>query len=194
MAGFQSLELKPEFVRALAISLGLHAALLGALREPDAPEGNVVVLKAPPVGALAAPLPAPGRRSVPAARERTPDPSPSAAAPPRPVQAFAAIEEALDADGLRQYRIEIAAAARQFGRHAELARRSGLSGTAEVRVGVATDGRATANLARSSGHEALDDAAVEMLRGASARAFLPEPLRGRSFSVVLPVVFSLDGD
>jgi protein TonB len=46
-------------------------------------------------------------------------------------------------------------------------------------------------LARSSGHEILDQAALEMLRQAAARAVLPESLRGQSFAVLLPVVFEV---
>jgi protein TonB len=49
-----------------------------------------------------------------------------------------------------------------------------------------------ADLARSSGHEILDKAALDMLRQAAGRAVLPESLRGQNFAVLLPVVFEVE--
>lgn len=100
-------------------------------------------------------------------------------------------DKAPDAAGLRQYRLALAGEARRFKRYPELARREGLSGTAEVRVAVAP-GQRLAELSRSSGHAVLDAAALEMLRLAAARAQLPESLRDRQFAVLLPVVFEVD--
>jgi len=98
-----------------------------------------------------------------------------------------------DAAGLRQYRLALAGEARRFRRYPDTARREGITGTAEVRVTVAATGMARqAELARSSGHAALDAAALEMLRQAAARALLPESLRGQDFVVLLPVVFAVD--
>lgn len=97
-----------------------------------------------------------------------------------------------DAAGLRQYRLALAGEARRFRNYPEAARRAGLAGTAEVRVGVAAGAPRQTELARSSGHAMLDVAAVEMLRAAAARAALPESLRGQTFAVLLPVVFSVE--
>lgn len=98
-----------------------------------------------------------------------------------------------DAAGLRQYRLALAGEAKRFRRYPEMARRTGLSGTAEVRVVVtaAGGGRQTA-LNRSSGHASLDAAALEMLRQAVERAELPASLRGQNFAVLLPVVFEVE--
>lgn len=96
-----------------------------------------------------------------------------------------------DAAGLRQYRLSLAGEAKRFRRYPEAARREGLSGTAEIRVAV-TAGEQLAELSRSSGHAALDAAALDMLRQAAQRAQLPESLRGRQFAVLLPVVFEVE--
>ncbi len=97
-----------------------------------------------------------------------------------------------DAAGLRQYRLALAGEARRFRRYPEEARRAGIAGTAEVRVTVAAAGvRRHAELAKSSGHAALDAAALEMLDRAAAHARLPASLEGRGFAVLLPVVFDV---
>ncbi|MBV6477245.1 MAG: hypothetical protein MOGDAGHF_02935 [Rhodocyclaceae bacterium] len=46
-------------------------------------------------------------------------------------------------------------------------------------------------LARSSGHDILDRAALAMMSRAAAAAALPDSLRGQAFAVRLPVVFDL---
>jgi protein TonB len=97
-----------------------------------------------------------------------------------------------DAAGLRQYRLALAGAAKRFRTYPEAARRDGLAGTAEIRVEVLASAARHAELARSSGHEALDSAALEMLRAAAARTTLPESLRGQAFAVLLPVIFEVE--
>jgi protein TonB len=98
-----------------------------------------------------------------------------------------------DAAGLRQFRLALAGEARRHKRYPPAARRAGLAGVAEVRVTIAAGGgvRDTA-LGRSSGHAVLDEAALEMLGRAVARAEVPAALRGQSFSVLLPVVFEVE--
>jgi protein TonB len=98
-----------------------------------------------------------------------------------------------DAAGLRQYRLALAGEARRFRRYPDAARHEGITGTAEVRVMVGIAGVARqVDLARSSGHAALDAAALEMLRQAAGRTLLPESLRGQEFAVLLPVVFEVE--
>lgn len=115
-----------------------------------------------------------------------------------PVPATAALAQESDAlgpdvAGLRQFRLALAGEARRFRRYPEAARRAGLSGMAEVRIVVeAGGGRRHADLNRSSGHALLDAAALEMLQQAATRAVLPESLRNRSFTVLLPVMFEVE--
>ena len=98
-------------------------------------------------------------------------------------------------DGLRGYRLAVATQARRFKRYPPQAMASGWTGTADIRVEVGSDGRPRpATLVRSSGHEVLDRAALAMIDAGALRARLSESLRGKTFAVVLPVVFNLDDE
>jgi protein TonB len=98
-------------------------------------------------------------------------------------------------DGLRGYRLAVATQARRFKRYPPQAMESGWTGSAEIRVEVGSDGRPhAATLVRSSGHDVLDRAALAMIDAGALRARLSEGLRGKTFAVVLPVVFNLDDE
>lgn len=100
-----------------------------------------------------------------------------------------------DANGLRQYRIGLAAAARGYRHYPSLARENNWSGAAEVSVTIAANGvPQPPQLLRSSGQPLLDAAALEMIGNAALRSEVPASLRGQSFSVLLPVVFDLKGE
>jgi protein TonB len=140
--------------------------------------------------------------AMPASR---PDPVPPAAAPASaPAVAVGPVSGSLltqatasrdAADGLRAYRLDVAAHARPFKRYPGQALASGWAGSADIRLEVGGDGRPrTASVVRSSGHEPLDRAALTMIEAGAARARLPESLRGKSFAVVLPVVFNQDDE
>lgn len=120
-------------------------------------------------------------------------PQPSAVVSPA-TAALSAPEEnyAPDAAGLRQFRLALASEARRVRVFPAAARRAGLTGTAEIRVSVNALSQRHAELARSSGHAVLDEAALGMLRIAAERCPLPESLRGQEFSVLLPVVFEVE--
>ena len=94
------------------------------------------------------------------------------------------------AEGVREYRLALATQARRYKRYPPRAMEAGVGGTAEIRIAVAAEGRATeVLLARSSGDDTLDAAALEMMRKAAPRTTVPESLRDRSFAVNLPIVF-----
>lgn len=145
----------------------------------------------------------PSARSAPA--ETTPLPSDSApvaaaaapALPPvsaaGPPAAVSAPAESVSADGLRQYRIDLAVAARRFRMYPAVARARGWEGVAEVSIAVsAGPAEPDLRLARSSGHAVLDEQALQMLARALASTPLPESLRGRRFVLAVPVRFSLE--
>lgn len=99
------------------------------------------------------------------------------------------------ADGLRGYRLAVATQARRFKRYPAQAMASGWAGTADIRVEVGSDGQPrAATVTSSSGRELLDRAALAMIDAGALRARLPESLRGKSFAVVLPVVFNLEDE
>jgi protein TonB len=103
--------------------------------------------------------------------------------------------EGLDADGLRGYRVALAREARRFKRYPKQAIDAGWEGTAEIKVAVLAGGVAQdAQIARSSGHRVLDDAALEMLTNALSVTPVPPILLGRSFAVSLPVVFEVPAE
>ena len=118
---------------------------------------------------------------------------PVAAAPVSGRIAPAAAGDGVSADGLRQYRIDLAGAARRFRHYPAVARSRGWEGVAEVVVSVnAGVPLPSVRLQGTSGHSLLDEQAVEMLTRAVAATPLPESLRGRSFSVPMPIRFSLE--
>jgi len=98
-----------------------------------------------------------------------------------------------DSNGLRQYRLGLAVESRRFKRYPPEALEHRWSGTAHVRVALADGGvLRSVQLVKSSGHEVLDTAALEMARQAAPTAAVPASLRGRGFSVTLPVEFRHD--
>lgn len=196
---------------ATAPSMPLHAMLrpqaaipapAAALPAPSLGAGAAYIRRAQvpasvvPDAASAATRAAPEAVASAAPERDVPGSSPAADAAPDPATAapVASVgERGPDAAGLRQYRLALAAEAHRFRRYPEAARREGLAGTAEVRVTVAAVGaQRHAELARSSGHAALDAAALEMLQRAAAQARLPASLEGNSFAVLLPVVFEVE--
>ena len=97
----------------------------------------------------------------------------------------------VDADGLRSYRLALARETRRYKRYPARAIEAGWEGTAELRVDVTGRAAPTVHLTKSSGHRALDEAALEMLRQALPVTPVPAPLQARAFSVELPIVFEL---
>jgi len=103
--------------------------------------------------------------------------------------------DALNADGLREYRVSLAIAARRFKRYPALARERGWEGTTEVALLVSARLPVLeVILLRSSGYPVLDRQAQEMMTQAAQATVLPESLRGRDLRIVLPVKFSLEAD
>ncbi|MFZ2628255.1 MAG: TonB family protein, partial [Rugosibacter sp.] len=98
----------------------------------------------------------------------------------------------LSADGLRRYRLSLAAQARRFKRYPAQALAAGWAGTAEIRLEIGNDGQESATLSRSSGYAVLDRAAQAMIEQSAQRTPVPEALRGKAFSVVLPVLFDIN--
>ncbi len=150
-------------------------------KPPPAPVPEAAAIPPVPV-ALAAPV-------LPAAT-----PAPAAGSPTGVLLTQAnASGDALD--GLRGYRLSVASEARRYKRYPPQAMAAGWAGTAEVRLEVGGDGRPrAATVGRSSGYEPLDRAALTMIDAGALRARLPESLRGKTFAVVLPVVFNLDDE
>lgn len=193
---------RSSLLRALLISLGLHVLLLGPTPMPlsrlwlqsgsGALRATLVSDRRVEVSPVLAPV---AKASKPYMPEPLLLPETKAAsvaadgnAAPVEVQSDS---DGVDAEGLRGYRMALAVQSRRFWRYPDAASRSGAQGTAVLRVSVLLAGAIGVSLERSSGFDALDNAALTMMREASLVAPLPETLRGRRFSLLLPVVFSL---
>jgi protein TonB len=124
---------------------------------------------------------APAAVSVPAARTE-------AAKPSAPVPAA----DTLDPQTIGQYRVAIIAAARRFKRYPRIALDNNWEGKAEIRLVIGTDGNiASISVRGLSGFEVLDQQALEMIRRAKGQEPVPTALRGKAFTLDVPVVFSL---
>jgi protein TonB len=122
--------------------------------------------------------------------------SPAAAAPVAAASAGDPAAEAqsgaaIDAESLRQFRFAVSLAVRKD--YPSLARERGWTGTARVRLAYAADAvLPRVDVVASSGHVVLDRAARAMIDGAARETPLPPGLRGRDFSIDLPVKFGLE--
>lgn len=133
------------------------------------------VAEVPAVAPLAAP-------AFPAAKVE------SAASPP----AVSPAAEAADPLTLGQYRIAIIATARRYKKYPRLALDNNWQGQAEIRMAIGADGSiASIRVKTGSGFEVLDQQALEMIRKAMPLTPIPSGLRGKGFTVDVPVVFSL---
>ena len=96
-------------------------------------------------------------------------------------------------EGIREYRLNLSREARRYRRYPVSARQRGLEGIVVIAV-AARAGliEPQVGVSRASGQEVLDQQAVEMLGQAVRAANLPESLRGRDFTIDLPIHFSLD--
>lgn len=201
-----------NLLRALLISLLLHALVLwqppsaipGGIMQSAAvspvpslqaswharPESQVLTSTVPEKQTVKS-LAVPQMLKPPAARP------PLETAPAQPVVmaraaslAASTAETGIDANGMRQYRLSLATAARRYKVYPAQAVENGWSGTAEVAVAIAADGvPQPVQLLNSSGYAVLDAAALEMIAGAAVNTVVPASLRGQRFSVALPVVF-----
>lgn len=165
--------------------------------EPRPRERNVAkaapVLKLPePVVALPpaeSPLPAPD--TVPAApRETAPAPSaPVERARVQPEPQPAEIDPAM----LSGYGQTISSTVAKYQNYPRIAQMRHWAGTAQLRLQVAANGEIIATqIIRSSGYEILDQEAVGMIKRAAPLPRSPGVLRGKEFSVVVPIAFKLE--
>lgn len=108
-----------------------------------------------------------------------------------PVQAASASREP-DAGSIDQFRRALIDAAARYKRYPVLALERGWEGKVEIRLVIGPTGIIQSGVVKaSSGHEILDNQALDMVRRAKPLAPVPAPLRGREFSVDVPVIFDL---
>jgi len=109
----------------------------------------------------------------------------------RPVapRAAAAGDQAL---ALVRYRLALIAQAKRYRRYPRLALDNNWRGEVDVRMVVGATGTlASLSVGRGSGHEVLDRQALDMIRKAKPLAPIPAALRGREFTLDIPVIFAM---
>ena len=159
----------------------------------------------PPVDRSERPAPSPPVTTAPAVQSPALPEPPRAAAPAPPIPSVAvtkteppappvavAAGEASDPLTLGQYRMAIIAAAKRYKKYPQLAIDNNWEGQAEVRMEIGADGAMSSiRIKTSSGFDSLDQQALEMIRKARPLAPIPAALRGKGFTVDVPVLFSL---
>jgi periplasmic protein TonB len=142
-----------------------------------APEPSAPVAEEAP----AAPA-APAAPEVPAVIARM-EPAP-AAAPPS--------VETVDTGSLAQYRLQLLSAARKYKHYPRVAMDNNWEGDVVVRMVIGANGMISAlSIKTSSGHEVLDEQALQMFKKAKPLVPIPAALRGREFTIELRAIYNL---
>ena len=98
-----------------------------------------------------------------------------------------------DAGTLEQYRLALIVATRRYKRYPAIAMEKGWQGRVDVHMVIGANGMiASTSIKTSSGHEILDKQALDMLKKGKTTVQIPVGLRGREFSIDVPVIFNLD--
>jgi protein TonB len=98
-----------------------------------------------------------------------------------------------DAGTLEQYRLALIVSTRRYKRYPAIAMEKGWQGRVVVSLVIGANGMtASATIKSSSGHEILDNQALDMIKKGKTTVPIPAGLRGREFSMDVPVIFSLD--
>ena len=150
---------------------------------------------APNAPRVAEPPPAPVQQatappSAPANATRAPEVQAPAASSgpataPRPV-------DSADTGNLDQYRVALLGAANRYKRYPAIAMEKGWQGRVDVRIVIGANGMTQSiTVKTSSGFEILDKTAIDMVTKAKPMTPIPPSLRGREFTVDIPVIFSL---
>ena len=114
--------------------------------------------------------------------------SPMVQAPPAPPRAPASPDQA----ALAGYNRALAAAVDRHKHYPRIALMRQWQGTVILQLNIGADGRLQDyRLARSSGYDALDQQALEMLRAAMPLPTIPAQLAGMDLAVDIPVVFRM---
>ena len=178
--------------------------------EPRRAEPAPVIAKpaprAVPVPAKPKPAPAPAASESPRSEPVIPAPAPASrpattaidAAParvePRPAAPAASPAPAFDeAATIAQYRLALMQVAGGLKTYPRIAQENNWEGRVELRLTIGAGGNiGSLTVKRGTGYAVLDQAALDMLRRAQPKTPLPAGLRGREFTIEVPVVFGLN--
>ena len=114
-----------------------------------------------------------------------------ARADPAPAPASPSLE-AVDAGSLAQYRLQLISVARKYKRYPRIAMDNNWEGGVVVRMVIGAGGMISAlSIKTSSGHEVLDQQAIEMFKKATPQVQIPPALRGKEFAIEVRAIYSL---
>src|SRR5712692_6465812 len=174
---------------------------LPAVREPQRkpPERRTEAEPPLPLPALSEAAPVAPVFPEPAAPASSPAPSSASVAPAEASRAQETTEaaakllvEGFDAGLLDAYRLALIDAAKRYRRYPVQAMERGWQGRVETRVVIGTNGTIKDALVKtSSNYPILDDQALDMVKRGESLAPIPAALRGREFTVDVPVIFEL---
>ena len=196
---------KPKPAAAPEASKPVEEAPKPRVEEPPPPPTPVAKPSPVPAPTKAAPAPtstptpAPAKPSAESASSAPSAPAaPPAATKAEPQQASApAPAPASEADPgtLKQYQLAIITTARKYKRYPRAAMDNNWEGRVEVRMVIGANGMiASMSIKTSTGHELLDKTAMDMITKAKPLTPIPAALRGKEFTVDVPVIFSLKED
>ncbi len=159
---------RPRPVMAEPPAAAPQAAVMPAAPAPQAPAAAAALV-------LSSPASQPGVASV------------------RALEAQAArVSGEPDAGSVEQFRRALIDAAARYKRYPVQALERGWQGRVEIRLVIGPTGIIQGSAVKaSSGHEILDNQALDMVKRAKPLAPVPAALRGREFSVDIPVIFDL---
>jgi protein TonB len=144
--------------------------------------------------AAPAPVPDPSQTASPSAQPVPMESARVADSPPVQTETFArpSVDAADETMLRRQYRIDLVSAAKNYMRYPPQARERGWEGRVEIRLIIGASGAIKSAVVKtSSRYQVLDDQALDMIKKGQSRLQIPPALRGREFSVDIPVTFEL---
>ena len=98
----------------------------------------------------------------------------------------------VDEGSLAQYRLQIISAARKYKRYPRVAMDNNWEGDVVVRMVIGANGMISAlSIKTSSGHEVLDQQALDMFKKAKPMVQIPPSLRGKEFILELKAIYNL---
>jgi protein TonB len=169
--------------------------------QPSQVEPRPEIRPEPPVARVTPtqPVPVVPPRAEPVTPPQAVSPPPAAAPPPQaavqpppPPAAPAQPAAAVESTAVASYQQNLSTLVNRKKIYPQRAVRQRLEGTAYVSLTLAPDGNvANISLQKSSGHDILDQAALEMVRKASPLPRAPEILRGKERVISIPIRFEL---
>jgi protein TonB len=175
--------------------------------KPEPPRPQAKQLPPPPVvKPVPKPTPTPApkaavpppRPTPPAPAQSAPPPNPQPAVPSAPPvaavqpQAAPSGQSSTEADSLQVYRSELIEMAKKYKRYPRVAMDNNWEGRVIVRLVIGANGMISSiQVLSSAGHDILDKQAQEMLQRAKGRVLIPPALRGKDFTIEIPVTYEL---